>query len=172
MTTTHNSNLNYNPISGVFTWAATPRNGKGVAGQPAGHIRPDGNVYLRFNGKLMLAHHLAWELTYGESHKGHLEHIDGDKTNNAISNLRPLTQAPKVQKIVKWKDLPGHLGVKVSATGGGFYSEIDTGILKLHLGTYSTGEEAAAAYNGAKRMLESLQQTGFPKPHWLRQSCG
>lgn len=43
---------------------------------------------IRFNGRCFLAHRLIWAIVYGSWPIGEIDHIDGDTSNNRISNLR------------------------------------------------------------------------------------
>lgn len=85
--------LNYDPLTGILTWVNSSRggwNGK-EAGTPCiGYLR------ITINKKNYLAHRLAWLYIYGKFPDGILDHIDGDKTNNRINNLREATFSQNV----------------------------------------------------------------------------
>jgi hypothetical protein len=84
--------LDYDPETGAFTWRFRDDVCKGAntrfAGKPAGCLTPSGNVNIGVYGPLYMAQRLAWLHVHGEWPPGSLEHIDGDKTNNALANLR------------------------------------------------------------------------------------
>lgn len=61
------------------------------AGQEVTALDTKGYVRVQFQGKKILGHRLAWELYYGETPPKYIDHIDGDKTNNRINNLRAAT---------------------------------------------------------------------------------
>lgn len=48
-----------------------------------------GFISIHVDSELYTGHRLAWLYVHGEFPKGHLTHIDGDKTNNSIANLVP-----------------------------------------------------------------------------------
>lgn len=76
------SKLDYYKTNGIFVW----RGKKGF--NVAGYTRPDGYVFIRINNKLYRAHRLAWLFEYGEFPENEIDHIDGNPSNNSISNLR------------------------------------------------------------------------------------
>ncbi len=80
--------FHYNPDTGIFTRRVTRGSGKAgcVVGTFNGH-------YLQFcvDRNQALAHRLAWLYVHGEWPKRQIDHIDGDKRNNRLSNLRDVT---------------------------------------------------------------------------------
>lgn len=78
--------LEYSPETGVFTWLQSVSNVH--AGDVAGHARSDGYMTIRVYGRRYYAHQLAWAFTHGVWADGHIDHIDGNPSNNCASNLR------------------------------------------------------------------------------------
>jgi hypothetical protein len=155
------SNLNYNPETGEFTWLKY-RSKYAKAGSVAGHVwnnHHSGKKYLviRFSGKLYLAHHLAWLLSYGEC-PSQIDHINGDGLDNRICNLRLADneQNSKNKKLSKLN--------KTGVTGVSFYrgkykSVIGNKYKTINLGTYDNFFEAACARKSAENTF------GFHKNH-------
>lgn len=90
--------LHYDEKSGVFTWKDRSRDKfrkknsysswkTRFAGQKAGCATNEGYVYIGINGKLYAAHRLAFLYVYGYL-PPLIDHIDRNKNNNAIENLR------------------------------------------------------------------------------------
>ena len=79
--------LEYNQSTGEFTWIVS-RGGVKV-GAIAGKAMPNGYRQIRVRGRSYYAHRLAWLFAKGEDPMWlTIDHKDGDKGNNAISNLR------------------------------------------------------------------------------------
>lgn len=79
--------LSYNPDTGEIMWIKKPSLAI-PAGAKAGYLSPVGYFIVSFKGVSHLLHRLAWVLYTGEWPDGFIDHIDKDKLNNKISNLR------------------------------------------------------------------------------------
>ena len=53
-----------------------------------GSYDKDGYLILKIKGRQMKAHRIAWLLNYGEFPKSEIDHINRDKLDNRIENLR------------------------------------------------------------------------------------
>lgn len=81
-----------------------------------------------------------------------VDHVDGDGLNNRRANLRACSHAQNVANRVL--DRRNKLGLKgVWIRGGTFRACVQYNGRTIHLGSYQTKEEAAAAYAGAARAL-------------------
>jgi hypothetical protein len=59
------------------------------AGKIAGYVRKDGYRYITIDGVEYRADQIVWKLVHGEDPPGDLEHINGDRADDRIANLRP-----------------------------------------------------------------------------------
>lgn len=79
--------ISYCPTVGVFRWRNGPR-----CGREAGTIS-DGYRVINLGGKPILAHRMAWFLHTGEWPDGPIDHINRDRDDNRIVNLRVVSAA-------------------------------------------------------------------------------
>lgn len=145
--------LNYDPDTGIFTWKkAGP---KRVLGQPAGSIsKRFGYVFLRIKGTTNRAHRLAWLYVHGVWPSNGLDHIDNDKTNNRISNLRDVPHLWNAQN--RLKPRTSKLGIRgVRQIGNRFYARLAVDGVEIPLGGFATADEAHAEYVAATRRLHA-----------------
>lgn len=147
--------LDYNPNTGEIFWKVTSNTRTAKVGQRAGHLARDGRRYIRLGGKNYLAYRLAWLLTYGKWHDNVIDHIDGDKSNDKISNLRDVEQYVNQQneRCARSNSKTGLLGICWVASKGKFKAQIRIHPKRIHLGYFTTAEKAHEAYLKAKREI-------------------
>lgn len=82
--------LHYNPDTGVFTRLVRASNM--LPGTVAGTVHArDGYVVIRVLGAKYAAHRLAWLYMTGKWPSQEIDHINRDRADNRISNLRDVT---------------------------------------------------------------------------------
>ena len=144
--------LAYDPTTGQFRWLCD-RQGHVRAGDMAGCVNHSvGYIYIGLGQRRRFAaHRLAWALVHGEWPKSEIDHINGERTDNRIENLRVVTTSENRQNQRRGRGRLGLLGVR---RNGKRFSAIIGVNYKTHcLGTFDTPEEAHAAYVTAKRQL-------------------
>ena len=147
--------LAYNPETGEFKWKVNV-NSHAKAGSVAGYVGVEGYRRINFKGKRIMAHRLAWLITYGEWPSAFVDHKDHDKLNNRISNLRLATKAQNTINTPHRRDNSvGARGVQYrkACTNRPYFATIKMDGKQRTLGYYATKEEAIAAYDAANRAL-------------------
>lgn len=140
--------LDYDPQSGTFRWRASK--GRQAAGSVAGAIRTNGYRYITVNGRSHLAHRLAWAFINGSFPAGDIDHIDRNRSNNAISNLRPATRAMNNGNSgILASNTSGFRGVSMDKRRGTWSAYIWKHNRKNHLGVFASVDDAARAYDRA-----------------------
>ena len=86
--------LNYDPDTGEFVWRVNRHNRK-LKGKIAGgiSIKDHGYVEIRIDGKKYYAHRLAYLIMTGKWPKNEVDHMDRNRSNNILSNLRIVSQS-------------------------------------------------------------------------------
>ena len=146
--------LSYDPESGALIWA-TNRRGPIRAGDIAGKIDKNGYRQVMIAGKEYAAHRLCWAIHHGAAPAGMIDHINGDKSDNRISNLRDASRAINNQNLrsAHSRNCSGLLGVTFDKSRGRFVASIFSGGKKINLGRFLSADDAHAAYVKAKREL-------------------
>jgi hypothetical protein len=89
--------LDYDRETGEFYWKSRPHNiSKRFIGKRAGTISL-GYLRISLDGKLVLAHRLVWLMEHGEWPRDHIDHINRNKMDNRIGNLRDATQSQNMR---------------------------------------------------------------------------
>lgn len=146
--------IDYDAESGIFRWRRTVNNNKAKAGAVAGSIGQNGYRYIGVDGRVYLAHRLAWLYVHGEWPPGELDHLDVIPLNNRIANLRPATRSENNRNCgMSSNNTTGFKGVIVHKESGRFRAQIWKDRRRIHLGYFDVAEDAAAAYDAAAREL-------------------
>ena len=140
--------LCYQASSGKFFWVVPPKNHPRLFGKEAGR-NSSGYTVISFNKKKFKAHRLAWLFTHGFLPK-QIDHINGDRADNRMSNLRecsnPQNQANKLKK--KGKTEPK--GVR-RLPSGKYQARLTVDGGQLSLGVYESVDAASNAYIASSR---------------------
>ena len=149
--------LDYNPETGVFTWKVMLAHRR-KPGDVAGGLT-HGYIEIGIENHSYRAHHLAWLYIHGELPQGMIDHIDGNRVNNAIANLRIATNQQNSQN--KRQTSPTKvscklLGVTWNIDRQCWQAQIGHNGKNYYLGLYKTDTAAHAAYLKAKRRLHEF----------------
>lgn len=105
--------LDYDPATGVFTWKANFHRGKEAGGSCS-----QGYRRIKIDGKLYTGHRLAWAWVHGEEPPAEIDHINQDKSDNRIENLRDGANSVNfVNRPIRPDNTTGVAGVQMTARG-------------------------------------------------------
>jgi hypothetical protein len=135
--------LHYDPETGVFTWKVN-RRGTARAGSVAGRLHLTGYREIRIDRQRHKAHRLAWLYVHGEWPDGQVDHINGVRHDNRISNLRVVPNQSEQQKNQKKpsNNTSGVTGVYWGKKSRKYYAQIKYQGANKHLGYFDDFEEA------------------------------
>jgi hypothetical protein len=149
--------LSYDAETGVFTWLRRSENSRldktfnaRFAGTKAGSANSNGYLLIGIKGRLYPAHRLAWLWFHGTMPADQIDHIDGNRANNAIANLREATNSQNQRNRGSTKlNTSGFKGVSWRKEAGKWYAQIKIGGRPIFLGYYDTPAAASASYSVA-----------------------
>lgn len=116
---------------------------KGSIGDDITHITDSGYYLTQLLGKKYRAHHLAWLYVYGYLPE-RLDHINGDKLDNRIDNLREVTNQENLKNSKRFStNTSGFTGISKYKDKWRAYIVVDG--KQKHLGVFDDIEEAKQA---------------------------
>lgn len=127
-------------------------------------------IQVRYLGRIYYAHRIIWEMFFGEIPKGmFLDHIDGNGTNNEISNLRLVDSIGNARNHpIRSTNTSGFNGVyplkKNGVPTGKWAVNIYDKGSQIYLGCFDTKEEAG------RIRREANNKIGYHKNHG-RKKC-
>jgi hypothetical protein len=144
--------LIYDPETGEFYWREHRPNR--IMHKPLGRNNGTGYLQIRIQigGKCrhFLAHRLAWLYIYGVWPNSGIDHIDRNRQNNRISNLREVSVVQNNRNNSKRKNCTSKfLGVCWHKASKKWHAQINHLGKSRSIGTFDTEIEAAFAYNKA-----------------------
>ena len=164
--------LDYDLETGVLTWKERSLDyfmtshdcnwwNSRFAGKVVGQgVNGSGYLRVRHNGTCYYAHRMVWAHYYGSWPKKKIDHINGDREDNRISNLRDVTQRDNLRnQTMRKTNTSGFMGVHWNKALNKWRATIQIDRIKLHLGYFDDIEDAA------KARAEAEVKYGFHSNH-------
>ena len=155
--------FDYDPEIGELRWRVRPRGhfltteawrmfNAQFSGKRAGSTARGNRRSVRCDGVRYLVCRIATKMMTGSDPPRTVDHHDCDSANDRWENLRPATMREQQwNQGLRRTNTSGLRGV--SRNGSGWRARINKNGVYLDLGTYSTPEEASAAYEAEARKL-------------------
>lgn len=157
--------LIYDDTSGSLIWKSKKGSGHKTwntrfAGKIAGTIANHGYRVINLSGKKLYAHRIAFEMQTGIKPKGCIDHINGNKDDNRISNLREVSHQENNQnQPLRTNNKSGVCGVRYRGDRGKWVATIKHKYRLIFLGYFESFEKAKEARE------EAEAQYGFHRNH-------
>ena len=155
--------LGYNPMTGKFKWLVMPLEfSKTEVQNRAWNARRSGKeAFTSTNtkgykkgsvlGVFVSAHRVAWALHYGQWPDGHIDHINGDRADNRIENLRDVLPHDNMRNMaLSHTNTSGQVGVHWNKKNKRWLAKIGSGKTFRHLGSFVEKHDAIAARKQAE----------------------
>lgn len=131
------------------------------AGVQAGSIDSNGYIKTSLNGTDLVGHRVIFMLAHGLC-PDTIDHIDGNKANNILSNLREATTSSNAQNRGKTTiNTSGYKGVTLHKKSQKWQAQITANSKDIYLGLFDEKESAYLAYcNAAKELHGNFFNAG------------
>lgn len=163
--------LSYDESTGVFTWLKTNSNAA-ANGKGAGTINK-GYVYITINKVKYLAHRLAWFYVNKEWPSSHLDHINNNRSDNRICNIREATPRQNAMNVsISKSNKTGYHGVHFDAAMEAWKAAVKKDRKNIHLGFFRSKDDAIlAASHWRMKFFGDFAPAGA-KDAFIRLSAG
>lgn len=148
--------ITYDPHTGELRRRV--RSGKAAAGALCNTVNWKGYIEFPVNNVLVRAHRLAFFIVNGRWPIDQIDHIDGNKQNNSLANLREVDNRTNCEnkKSRNKNNTSGFPGVV--SRGKKWEARIGCSGKLLYLGLFETPQLAHAAYIESKKQLHKGYQ--------------
>jgi hypothetical protein len=157
--------LRYEPETGKLFWRDCedmPKHWRSRFAGKEAFTPKTGHGYLhgRLAGKKIYAHRMVWAIYYGEWPQEQLDHINGDRADNRIFNLREVSNTENAKnRGLMSNNKSGVCGVYWCKANQNWTASVKINGKNKHLGSFSDISEAKAARAKAQIAL------GYSKRH-------
>lgn len=143
--------LGYDPETGVLVWLVDRPGGKRAGMEAGSKNAPRGYRSVGIDGKLYLAHRLAWLLTHGVWPADEIDHINRDGLDNRLRNLRQAIHGENVlNKSMRSDNTSGVSGVSQHKRTGKWQAQIAFSGRLHYLGLFKDFASAVAVRKAAE----------------------
>lgn len=141
--------LSYDELTGDFAWLVCK--GRGVkVGMIAGRKGNDGYVGIGMDGKKYPAHILAWVYSYGSIPDGQIDHINHNRSDNRLDNLRDVTRKENQRnRTLNKNNTSGFCGITKTTKSERWQVQVGINGKSVYVGCFKSKDEAVKARDKA-----------------------
>lgn len=152
--------ITYNPYNGEVRWKVK-KSGNTKAGDIVGRLKADGYRGITIDRKEYYLHRIIWMFVYGHFPEAVIDHINGIKNDNRLSNLREATFSQNNQnRGMLSNNTSGFQGICWIESSQKWRASVGVSGRPKYLGLYLTKEAAFEAYLDAiKKIKDSFYET-------------
>lgn len=148
--------LHYDPETGIFTWRKY-RSYNAPTGSVAGTHNSNGYIVICIDRSREFAHRLVWLYMHGYIPECTIDHINRDRLDNRLENLREATRQCNARNIgLQQNNTSGIKGVTWDKSRIKWVAFIKVSGKHIPLGRYADKSDAAM------RRWEAEKEHGFP----------
>lgn len=140
--------LHYCPETGVFTWKKSF--GSRKAGDVAGGTMTHGYARIKVGQRSIYAHRLAWMYAYGSLPECEIDHVNGNKADNSLANLRLASRSENQRNR---SSRTGRKGVTWNSVMQKWVARCQVDGKRTHIGYFDDQHAALAAYRNTAKQL-------------------
>lgn len=142
----------YHPNTGDLYWSELSKNKR--KGRKCEVLSSKGYIRVSIDGRTYAAHRVVFAMATGKWPDDQIDHINGDKADNRISNLREANNRENNRnKKVFSNNRLGVKGVYKRPASGRYQARIMHCGKSICLGTFLSKEDAIDAYNAAAILM-------------------
>jgi hypothetical protein len=159
--------IDYDPDTGVLRWLErtpdmfTDSGGLAVlhcqswnsrfSGKVTGYLAKTGYLMVKIGRRLYSAHRLAWAIHHGIEPADQIDHINGERADNRIINLRSVSASDNSRnQKMRTTNTTGVMGVNWHPARQRWVSNIYADGRRTHLGYFRSFDAAVAARKAAE----------------------
>ena len=147
--------LRYEPETGKLYWrrcaTVSTRWNTRHAGKEAGSINRYGYRIVFLEGAAIRAHRIVWSMTHGAWPDQDIDHVDHDRANNRIENLRVVSRKDNCRNAsLSKRNTSGHAGVTWCRRTQKWQAQIAPNRRTVHLGRFHDITDAIAVRKAAE----------------------
>lgn len=141
--------FDYDPVTGEVRYKKARKRIR--VGEIVSRQHPAGYLWVSIDRRNYLLHRIVWKIMTGTDPSAEVDHKDRNRKNNAWNNLRLADGFENRINSIRLGSLPR--GVRQRKGRTNFYAQIRAGGKTIHLGVFTTAEEAHQAYRKASLEL-------------------